>query len=50
VIERCERGMVHGFIQNLDQVSPGASHAVKRWHDDARELLKMINVPRPSRP
>jgi acetyl esterase/lipase len=39
VAERCERGMVHGFIQNLDLISPGARCAVQRWHDDARRLV-----------
>lgn len=39
VTERCERGMVHGFIQNLDLISPGARRAVQRWHDDARRLV-----------
>ena len=47
VIERCEQGMVHGFIQNLDQVSPGAHRAVERWHDDACQLLKTISSRRP---
>ena len=44
VIERCEHGMVHGFIQNLDLVSPGAQRAVKRWHDDASHLLSAITT------
>jgi acetyl esterase len=39
VIHRRERGMVHGFIQNLDLVSPAAARATARWHDDARTLL-----------
>jgi acetyl esterase len=39
VVHRCERGMVHGFIQNLDLVSPAAARATERWHDDARKLL-----------
>jgi acetyl esterase len=39
VVHRCERGMVHGFIQNLDLVSPAAARAVGRWHLDARSLV-----------
>jgi len=39
VVHRCERGMIHGFIQNLDLVSPAAARATERWHEDARELL-----------
>ena len=39
VVHRCERGMVHGFIQNLDLVSPAAARAVARWHQDSRRLL-----------
>jgi acetyl esterase len=41
VVHRCERGMVHGFIQNLDLVSPAAARATARWHRDARRLLGM---------
>jgi acetyl esterase len=40
VVHRCERGMVHGFIQNLDLVSPAAGRAAARWLDDARELVR----------
>ncbi|HET6871280.1 MAG TPA: alpha/beta hydrolase [Solirubrobacteraceae bacterium] len=40
VVHRCERGMVHGFIQNLDLISPAAARATERWHEDARELLQ----------
>lgn len=40
VVHRCERGMIHGFIQNLDLISPAAGHATERWHEDARELLR----------
>jgi acetyl esterase/lipase len=36
VIHRCEPGMVHGFIQNLDLVSPAAGRVGARWLDDAR--------------
>jgi acetyl esterase len=39
VTHRCEPGMVHGFIQNLDLISPAAARAVERWHRDARALL-----------
>jgi len=39
VMHRRERGMVHGFVQNLDLVSPAAGRAVARWHEDARRLL-----------
>lgn len=39
VVHRCEQGMVHGFIQNLDLVSPAAARATERWHHDARKLL-----------
>jgi acetyl esterase len=39
VLHRCERGMVHGFIQNLDLVSPAAGRAGARWHRDAGRLL-----------
>ncbi len=31
--------MIHGFIQNLDLISPAAGRATERWHEDARELL-----------
>jgi acetyl esterase len=43
VVERCEPGMVHGFVQNLDQVSPRAGEAIDRWHADARRLLANIS-------
>jgi hypothetical protein len=33
--------MVHGFIQNLDLVSPAAARATERWHRDARRLLAL---------
>jgi len=39
VVHRCEPGMVHGFIQNLDLVSPGAARATARFHRDARALV-----------
>ena len=39
VMHRCEPGMVHGFIQNLDLVSPAAARATARFHRDARALL-----------
>lgn len=39
VVHRCEPGMIHGFIQNLDLISPAAGRATERWHEDARELL-----------
>ncbi len=39
VVHRCEPGMVHGFIQNLDLVSPAAARATARFHRDARALL-----------
>jgi acetyl esterase len=42
VVHRREQGMVHGFIQNLDLVSPAAGRATARWLDDAREL---VNAP-----
>ncbi|MGB8876351.1 MAG: alpha/beta hydrolase [Solirubrobacteraceae bacterium] len=41
VVHRCERGMVHGFIQNLDLVSPAAARATARWHLDARRLVSV---------
>jgi acetyl esterase len=41
--ERCEPGMVHGFVQNLDQISPKAGEAIDRWHEDARRLLAGSN-------
>lgn len=40
VVHRCELGMVHGFIQNLDLVSPAAARATARWHDDACGLTR----------
>lgn len=39
VVHRCEPGIVHGFIQNLDLVSPAAARATARFHRDARGLL-----------
>jgi acetyl esterase len=39
VVHRCEPGMVHGFIQNLDLISPAAAQATARFHRDARALL-----------
>ena len=39
VVHRCEAGMCHGFIQNLDLVSPAAARATARFHADARDLL-----------
>jgi len=39
VVHRCEPGMVHGFVQNLDLVSPAAARATARWHRDARNLV-----------
>ena len=44
VIERCEERMVHGFVQNLDQVSSRAAEAIDRWHEDARRLIASINT------
>jgi len=40
VVHRCEPGMVHGFIQNLDLVSPAAARATARFFRDARALLR----------
>lgn len=40
VLARRERGMVHGFVQNLDLVSPAAAAATARWHRDACWLLE----------
>jgi acetyl esterase len=45
VVHRCEHGMVHGFIQNLDLVSPAAARATARWHADAGELLAAVRRP-----
>jgi acetyl esterase len=42
VFDRCERGMVHGFIQNLDLVSPAAARATARWLDDASRLVSDV--------
>lgn len=42
VVHRRERGMVHGFIQNVDLVSPAAARATDRWHHDARELISAL--------
>jgi acetyl esterase len=42
VIHRCEPGMVHRFIQNLDLVSPAAARATARFHDDAGRLLSEV--------
>lgn len=39
VVHRRERGMVHGFIQNLDLISPAAARATEQWHRAARTLL-----------
>jgi acetyl esterase len=44
---RCERGMVHGFVQNLDLVSPACARATERWFDDARALRRR-RVSRPA--
>ena len=44
VIHRCEPGMVHGFIQNLDLVSPAAARATARFQDDARRLLSTVRA------
>jgi acetyl esterase len=44
VVHRCERGMVHGFIQNLDLVSPAAARATARWQDDAVRLLSGVRA------
>ena len=44
VVHRCEPGMVHGFIQNLDLVSPAAASATARWHDDAGKLLSRSDL------
>ena len=44
VIERCEERMVHGFVQNLDQVSSRAAEAIDRWHADARRLIASIKT------
>jgi acetyl esterase len=40
VVYRCEAGMVHGFVQNLDLVSPAAARATARWHEDACRLTR----------
>jgi acetyl esterase len=45
VVHRCEPGMVHGFIQNLDLVSPAAARATARWHADGGELLAAVRQP-----
>ena len=45
IVHRCEPGMVHGFIQNLDLVSPAAARATARWHEDARTLLSGVLRP-----
>ena len=42
VVHRREPGMVHGFIQNLDLVSPAAGRATARWHADAGGLLSAV--------
>jgi acetyl esterase/lipase len=42
VFDRCEPGMVHGFIQNLDLVSPAAARATGRWLDDASRLVSDV--------
>ena len=46
VVERCEPGMVHGFVQNLDEVSSRAAEAIDRWHEDARRLLATVKTRR----
>lgn len=40
VVHRCEPGMVHGFVQNLDLISPAAARAIERWHRDAVNLVR----------
>ena len=42
VSHRCEPGMVHGFVQNLDLVSPACARATERWLDDARALVARV--------
>jgi acetyl esterase len=40
VRHRCEPGLVHGFIQGLDLISPAAAAAADRFFADARELVR----------
>jgi acetyl esterase len=40
VRHRCEPGLVHGFIQGLDLISPSAAAAADRFFADARELVR----------
>jgi acetyl esterase len=40
VRHRCEPGLVHGFIQGLDLISPSADAAADRFFADARELVR----------
>ena len=40
VRHRCETGLVHGFIQGLDRVSPVAAAAAERLYADVRAVLK----------
>jgi acetyl esterase len=40
VVHRRERGMVHGFVQNLDLISPAAAEASARFLGDAKRLLE----------
>ena len=45
VTERCEPGMVHGFVQNLDEVSSSAAAAIDRWHAEAQRLMANSRSP-----
>jgi acetyl esterase len=49
VVHRRERAMIHGFIQNLDLVSPAAARATDRWLEDARRLMEASPSPRSQR-
>lgn len=39
VVHRCEAGMVHGFLQGVDLISPAAAAASERFFADARKLV-----------
>jgi acetyl esterase len=39
VLHRCEPGLPHGFVQNMDLTSPAAAAATDRFLADVRELL-----------
>lgn len=42
VCHRCEPGLPHGFLQNMDLVEPAAGRAVERFCKDVAQLMRQV--------